>query len=48
MDSLEILRENLETVRIWKPLTDKEKEELLAQAKPFAKDGLLEPHKIEL
>jgi len=45
MDSTELLAKNLETARNWAPLSDKEKEKLLAQAAPFAADGHLEQYK---
>jgi len=46
MDSLEVLHQNLEIVRSWKPLTEEQRIQLLEQAAPWAKDGKLEHYKI--
>jgi hypothetical protein len=45
MDSLGFLVRNLETARSWTPLSDKEKQQLLQTAAPFAADGHLENYK---
>ncbi|MBN2584626.1 MAG: aldo/keto reductase [Planctomycetes bacterium] len=45
MDSLEVLRENLETVRSFQPLSPERQKELLARSKPYAAKGELEDYK---
>lgn len=45
MDSLEVLAQNLEIVRNWRPLLDEERNELLVQIAPWAADGGLEDYK---
>lgn len=45
MDSLEILSQNLEIVRVWTPLTGWERNRLLEQVAPWAEDGRLEFYK---
>jgi len=45
MDSLEILAQNLEIVRNWRPLSDEAQSELLERIAPWAADGSFEPYK---
>jgi hypothetical protein len=45
IDSLEVLRENLATVRNWTPLTEGERQDLLQRVAPYADDGHLEKYK---
>ena len=45
IDSLEVLTQNLEIVRSWKPLSEKKKNNLLHKIVPFAGDGHLEWYK---
>jgi predicted aldo/keto reductase-like oxidoreductase len=45
IDSMEILAQNLEIVRNWKPLSDEERSTLLEQIAPWATDGRLENYK---
>ena len=45
LDSLEILSQNLEIVRNWKPLSDEERSTLLERIAPWATDGRLENYK---
>jgi predicted aldo/keto reductase-like oxidoreductase len=45
MDSLEVLAQNLEIVRDWRPLTDEEQDQLLERIAPLAINGRLEHYK---
>jgi len=45
MDSLEVLAQNLEIVRDWRPLTDEEQNQLLERVAPLAINGRLEHYK---
>jgi predicted aldo/keto reductase-like oxidoreductase len=45
MDSLEVLAQNLEIVRDWRPLTDEEQNQLLERIAPLAINGRLEHYK---
>jgi predicted aldo/keto reductase-like oxidoreductase len=45
MDSLEVLVQNLEIVRDWRPLTDEEQNQLLERVAPLAINGRLEHYK---
>lgn len=45
MDSLEVLAQNLEIVRNWRPLSDEEQGQLLERIAPWAADGRLEHYK---
>ena len=45
IDSLEILSQNLATVRGWTPLTEVEQQDLLERTAPYADDGHLEKYK---
>lgn len=45
MDSLEVLAQNLEIVRNWRPLSDEERNQLLERIAPWAADGHLERYK---
>jgi predicted aldo/keto reductase-like oxidoreductase len=45
MDSLEVLAQNLEIVRNWRPLLDEERNKLLERIAPWAADGHLEHYK---
>jgi predicted aldo/keto reductase-like oxidoreductase len=45
VDSLEVLAQNLEIVRNWSPLSDKERDELLGRIAPWAGDGRFEIYK---
>lgn len=45
MDSLEVLAQNLEMVRNWRPLSDEERNKLLERIAPWAADGHLEHYK---
>jgi len=45
MDSPEVLAQNLEIVRNWKPLSEEEQSRLLEQIAPWAEDGRLEQYK---
>jgi uncharacterized protein len=48
MDSLEVLRRNLQVVRDFKPMTEKEMDDLRARCAPTAADGRYEPYKVSL
>lgn len=45
IDSLEFLRQNLEIVRDWKPLTGEQQRQLRERVAPWARDGRLEHYK---
>ncbi|MBC7223528.1 MAG: aldo/keto reductase [Anaerolineae bacterium] len=45
VDSVEVLLENLEIVRTWRPLTEAERAELRARVASYAQDGRLEHYK---
>lgn len=45
MDSLEVLKQNMETARKWKPLSEEEKNQMLKKIAPYAEDGQLEHYK---
>jgi hypothetical protein len=45
MDSLDVVTQNLEIVRNWRPLTDEEQDQLLERITPWAIDGRLEHYK---
>jgi predicted aldo/keto reductase-like oxidoreductase len=45
IDSLDILKENLETARKWQPLSHEERGKLLEKVSPWAKNGELERYK---
>lgn len=45
MDSPEVLAQNLEIVRNWKPLSEEKQNRLLEQIAPWAADGRLEQYK---
>lgn len=45
MDSLEILKTNIDIVRKWQPLSEDERDELLERIAPLAKDGKPEYYK---
>lgn len=45
VDSLEVLVQNLEIVRNWRPLSDEERTRLLERVAPWAADGRLEHYK---
>jgi predicted aldo/keto reductase-like oxidoreductase len=47
MDSLGVLRENIETARKWQPLSEEDRNQLLERAALWAKDGRLEHYKME-
>jgi len=46
MDSLQVLSQNLEIARRWKPLSEEEKNDLLGRVARFAGDGHLEWYKV--
>ncbi|MHB0856330.1 MAG: aldo/keto reductase [Anaerolineae bacterium] len=46
MESLEVLRQNLEIARSWQPLTEGDQALLLARVTPLAADGRLEHYKV--
>jgi uncharacterized protein len=48
MDSLDVLRQNLQVVRGFKPMTDNEMDALRARCAPTAADGRYEPYKVSL
>jgi aryl-alcohol dehydrogenase-like predicted oxidoreductase len=48
MDSLDVLRQNLQVVRGFKPMTDSEMDALRARCAPTAADGRYEPYKVSL
>jgi len=45
MDSLDVVTQNLEIARNWRPLTDEEQDQLLERITPWAIDGRLEHYK---
>ncbi|MDB6068188.1 MAG: aldo/keto reductase [Pedosphaera sp.] len=48
MDSLKVLHQNLQVARGFKPMTEKEMEDLRARCAPTAADGRFEPYKASL
>jgi predicted aldo/keto reductase-like oxidoreductase len=47
MDSVEVLKENIETARKWKPLTKEERQQMLGKVARQAGDGHLEHYKTD-
>ena len=45
VDSVDVLSQNLDMARAWRPMSSEEQEELLAHVRPMAADGHLEPYK---
>jgi len=45
MDSVEVLKENIETARKWKPLTEEERKQMLRKVARQSEDGNLEHYK---
>ncbi|MBD3181624.1 aldo/keto reductase [Candidatus Poribacteria bacterium] len=45
MDSIEVLKKNIETARRWQPLTEKKRNQMLDKVSEYAKDGHLERYK---